>query len=409
YDANRQKIDSLQLTTNAFGSANGTFKLPNRTLAGTFRLEVKAKEGGSDTHYLRVEEYKRPTFKVEFEPNKETYTLKDTAVFVGKAESLAGAKLPDATVRYTVKFYGGKQYKYRTINYLDTVTITDADGRFKIVVPLMDTIFRGLTDFSLSYTAEVSTPSGEMQSASGSYAFSTKPWRIAVQSAYSVEEKRWSTLHIRTTNQNGQPLKFAGKVNIYKIGEHRKPLSDVYEQYFQNTEYHLLDNDEYERYFPHYFDALTLKKGTKEYMQSYTFDTRDTSLVALDSNLFTKGRYSIEAFTVQGNDTVRASATTYVYDAKTRKTNENQFFSYALDKDSYTIGDKVTIRFYTDVAGADNLFLFPSIGNIKEDTQVLTWRDGQASYSFVLREDMISPTVEFSALFVRNNQAAQVS
>jgi len=409
YDANRQKIDSLQLTTNAFGSANGTFKLPNRTLAGTFRLEVKAKEGGSDTHYLRVEEYKRPTFKVEFEPNKETYTLKDTAVFVGKAESLAGAKLPDATVRYTVKFYGGQKYKYNTIDYLDTVTITDADGRFKIVVPLMDTIFRGLTDFSLSYTAEVSTPSGEMQSASGSYSFSTKPWRIAIQSAYSVEEKRWSTLHVRTTNQNGQPLKFAGKVNIYKIGEHQKPLSDVYERYFQNTEYHLLDNDEYERYFPHYFDALTLRKGTKEYMQSYTFDTRDTSLVALDSNLFTKGRYSIEAFTVQGNDTVRASATTYVYDAKTRKTNENQFFSYALDKDSYTIGDKVTIRFYTDVAGADNLFLFPSIGNIKEDTQVLTWRDGQASYSFVLREDMISPTVEFSALFVRNNQAAQVS
>ncbi len=406
-DANRQKIDSLKLTTNAFGSIHGSFRLPNKILAGTFRLELVTKNKEQDVCYLRVEEYKRPTFKVEFEPNKETYTLKDTAVFIGKAESLAGAKLPDASVRYTVRFYSNIHYK--TINYLDTVTTTDAEGKFRIVVPLTDTVFRDLTNFWLNFKAEVSNQSGEMQSASGSYAFAAKPWRIAIQSAYRIEEDRWSSLNVRTTNQNNQPLKFAGSIHVYKIIEQQKPLSDVYQSYFKNTEYHLLDNSEYEQYFPHYFDALTLKKDPKEYIKSYTFDTRDTSLVKLDSSLFGKGEYRIEAFSVHGNDTIQTSVTTHVYDAKTGKTKENQFFSYALDKDNYTIGDKVTIHFYTDVVDPQNIFLFPVTGHIKGEMQVLAWENRQAVYRFVLTKDMISPMTGFTALFIRNNQAAHAT
>src|SRR5690606_27377045 len=85
-DANNQKIDSMTLTTNAFGSVHGSFQLPHSTLAGTFRLNIHTKGGAQVSKYFQVEEYKRPTFNVEFEPNKETYTLKDTAIFVGKVE-----------------------------------------------------------------------------------------------------------------------------------------------------------------------------------------------------------------------------------------------------------------------------------------------------------------------------------
>src|SRR5690606_6614849 len=317
--------------------------------------------------------------------------------------SLAGATLADAAVRYKAEFYNCRQRT--TVVYLDTLTSTDPEGKFRITVPLSDTIFRGLTDFTLNFSAEVSSSSGEMQRAAGSYLFSIKPWRITVQSPYSEEEGKWSKIHIHTKNQNNQPLKFSGKVDIYKVVEHQKPVSGTYQNYFRNTEYHELNNEEYERYFPNYFDAATIQEDNKILVTSYNFDTRDTSLVKIDSNLFSRGRYIIEAYSIQGGDSIRHTTHTRISDPKTRKTGTSQFLSYALDKTGYGIGDKVTMQFYTDVASPENLFLFQAIGDNKGEMQVLKWKGAEANYSFILTEEMISPSIAFNAVFIRNNQA----
>ena len=405
YDANSQKIDSIFLNTNDFGSVNGSFKLPSNTLAGNFRIHFEASDvyATSATHF-RVEEYKRPTFKVEFETNIETYTLKDTAIFVGRVESLAGAKISDASVKYKVEFYNNRTYK--TTTYLDSTMTTDEEGKFKIRIPLMDTTFRDLSNFRLQYQAEVTNQSGEMQQASGSYYYTNKPWNISIQSPRNVAEGKWSKLHINTTNQNGQSLKFAGQVNIYKVEDIQKPITNNYKDYFKNTEYHLLNNGEYENYFPNYFDAATLIKDNKRLIKTYAFDTRDTSLVLIDSTLFSKGTYLVEAISIQENDTIRSQTNTYIYDPVTRKIAENQFFAYSLDRNSYSIGDKVTATFYTDVKNAANLFLIENIGSKKGETKVLNFKNGIATSSFTLTKDMISPNIELNALFIKNNQLA---
>ncbi|MCA5005570.1 alpha-2-macroglobulin family protein [Sphingobacterium bovistauri] len=402
-DANYQKIDSLTLTTNEFGSINGKFKIPAQTLAGTFRLELKTPQNEIGSHYFRVEEYKRPTFKVEFEPNKETYTHADTAVFVGKVESLAGAKLSDASVRYKVNFYNSKNYK--TVNYIDSLIQTNDEGKFYIKIPLADTTFTQLKDFRLNYSAEVTNQSGEMQQASDGYNFTTKPWRIAIHTNPNVEEGKFSKIIINTTNQHGHPLKFAGKINIYKSKLHKKPISNYYGQYFKDVSYHLLQDQEYEKYFPNYFDELTIKKQKKSLVASYEFNTNDTALIKIDSTLFKKGLYEIEALSIQGQDTIKNFSDVRVYDAQTKKINNADFFSYSLDKNSYSIGDKVNITFSTDVANPTSLFLFESLGNKKLPTKVLSWKKGKITYSFTLTEKTISPTILLNALFVNNNQA----
>ncbi|MGN0003302.1 MAG: alpha-2-macroglobulin family protein [Sphingobacterium composti] len=402
-DANYQKIDSLSLTTNEFGSINGKFKIPTQTLAGTFRIDVSTKKRASANHYFRVEEYKRPTFKVEFEQNKETYTHADTAIFVGKVESLAGAKLADASVRYKIDFYSTKNY--RTINYVDSLIQTDQEGKFFIKVPLSDSTFNKLDDFTLNYSVEVTNQTGEMQQAAGYYRFTTKPWNIGIYTTTNVEEGKWSQLQVLTKNQHGHPLKFAGKVNIYKLDVLKKPISRKYYNYFKNANYHLLDNQDYEKYFPHYFDEQTIKNETKKLVTSYNFDTRDTSLVKIDSTLFTKGSYLIEAVSIQKNDTISSAATVNIYDAITRKVSNNNFLSYHYDKGNYTVGDLVKITFQTDVKNPANLFLFESVGSKKQPTKVLKWKNNETTYSFILTDKMISPVISFTALFVNNNQA----
>lgn len=407
-DANQQKIDSLTLTSNPYGSINGSFLLPNRILSGSFAIIAFHKGNRVSNHHFRVEEYKRPTFKVTLEKNKETYTLKDTAVFIGTVEMLSGAILPNASVKYNVTYY--HRTKQQSITYLDSTTTTDAEGRFKFKVALTDSDFKDLDNFNLQYAAEVTNQNGEMQTSSSNYYFSTSPWHIQIQTEANAEEKKWKQIIVKTTNQNGQPLLFEGKINIYRLTEPKLPLTIENVQYFRNIEYHVLNIEDYQKYFPFTFDpSLLQKEQPKEFIASYNFDTRDTGLVQIDPNLFGKGRYWIEALSVQQDDTIKATTYTLLHDAVTKKVSKNDFFTFNLDKATYTLGDKVTITYHTDQKNAKGIYLFSGQGALKHQTQLLSVKNGKATYSFILGKEHISPNISFTALLVVNNKSAIIS
>ncbi|MCD7976433.1 MAG: MG2 domain-containing protein [Tannerellaceae bacterium] len=61
-DPNNKVVSSRILTTNEFGSFHGEFTLPDRGLAGSYRLSTDV----MSSTYFHVEEYKRPTFKTIF-------------------------------------------------------------------------------------------------------------------------------------------------------------------------------------------------------------------------------------------------------------------------------------------------------------------------------------------------------
>jgi len=402
-DANRQKIDSMNLTTNLFGSANASFLLPSKALNGNYNLLVFYGSKQLDQHYFRVEEYKRPTFEVVFEPNKMTYTAKDTAIFVGKAESLAGVSLVGATVKYKVSFYHVKEEK--NIVYSDSTTTVDEKGNFYIRVPLMDSQFAGLKDYVLTYQAEVVNQTGEMQSASGGYVYSSRPWQLQIQVPALMEEKKWRDITILKQNQNGFPMKFDGKVTIYKLEDTSIPLTAEYRESFGRAEYHLLSKELYSKYFPLYFDPVSLQKEEKKIkIASYDLDDEDTSKIILDSLKFSWGRYEIEAISIRDGDTVRAVGYTNLYRSKDRKLNEQEFFTYRLDKDRYKIGDRVTIMLQTDVKNARMLLLMRERNSQKLGTKILNWKNGRIDYQFVLDEKDVTGQLQLNALFVVNNQ-----
>ena len=98
-DANNQKIDSIKVKTNEYGSVSGKFQLPAGGLNGLFRISEKTDLGSA---FVRVEEYKRPKFLVEYEKLKGTYKVNDKIKVTGTAKAYAGNNIDGAIVKYRV-------------------------------------------------------------------------------------------------------------------------------------------------------------------------------------------------------------------------------------------------------------------------------------------------------------------
>lgn len=103
YDANNNETGKVEVRTNGFGSFSGQFVLPSPCLTGYFSLRA------ADTSVsFKVEEYKRPTFDVTFEPVKVEYQVGDSIEVVGMAKTFADAPVQNAgyTIIYLVPMPG---------------------------------------------------------------------------------------------------------------------------------------------------------------------------------------------------------------------------------------------------------------------------------------------------------------
>ena len=140
-DANNKDLETKDLVTDEFGSASAEFFLPSVCLTGEFSLYT---ENGSTS--FSVEEYKRPTFRVEFDPITEKYDWGDTLDVKGMVKSFAGVPVQGATAKFRVVRRSAWHWWYRpTNNSQDTELLTgeavsDDAGEFKVPVPLVKEI-----------------------------------------------------------------------------------------------------------------------------------------------------------------------------------------------------------------------------------------------------------------------------
>ncbi len=74
-DANNKTISSQEVKSDEFGSFGAEFTLPSTIVPGTFR--IKSNQGTAA--YIKVEEYKRPTFEVTTDkPKRKICTWRHT-------------------------------------------------------------------------------------------------------------------------------------------------------------------------------------------------------------------------------------------------------------------------------------------------------------------------------------------
>ena len=225
-DANYKVIAEQQAVTDRFGKCNVQFTLPQGLLNG--RFTIRANNGGSLS--IRVEEYKRPTFQVEFPEYKESYQAGDTIHAVGKAMSYAGVPVQGAKVKYTVRrkiaFWWLSYSWYWEMGYFgggehndvlhEGEAITDDDGTFKVEMPL--TVPKSMNNRPMYYNfvveADVTDIAGETHSGTMSLPLGTKPTALTCDVPQKVRSDEMPKVTFNRYNAAGKPINGTVKYRI---------------------------------------------------------------------------------------------------------------------------------------------------------------------------------------------------
>ena len=215
-DVDDNEIATKKVVTDEFGTASATFDLPKSCKTGEFSIEANE----DDEIAFHVEEYKRPTFTVDFTPYKKAYQNGDTIHIEGKAKSYVGAPVQHAKVVYTVTrrplwtWWRATNESQMTLGS-DTIK-TDESGQFRVPVKLImpETNNNLPRYYFVEVNATVTDGAGESHEGITTLLLSNRSSYFNCQIPERIE--RDSMLHFTFEYKNLQSENIAGKVN-YKI------------------------------------------------------------------------------------------------------------------------------------------------------------------------------------------------
>ena len=225
YDVNGELVHTLNLTTDEYGSFNGSFRTPQGVLTGGMHIE---EEHGSA--YFQVEEYKRPTFEVLFDPLVDTPKLNAEATVTGVAKSYAGVPLDGATVQWTVK-RGARMpwwcgWGWRGLPWGRETQLAsgegqcDAEGKFVIkFVARPDGLFPRKADPTFFYTVEASAVdiNGETRTSTTTINVAYRSVDIVINGGDAIDRSITDSLDVRVKNLNGQDVDLPMDIKIVEL------------------------------------------------------------------------------------------------------------------------------------------------------------------------------------------------
>ena len=237
-DVNRKEVSKQEVRTNDFGSFAAEFVLPVSCLNGNFVI----KAGNRTTTSIRVEEYKRPTFELTFNPVKTAYALGDTVTVTGQVKAYNGAALQEVPLAYTLtRGYGIWRGETRPL-VADTVRL-DAEGRFSIPVALQPeeeaNNFSPVAYFTLS--ASVTSDNGETQSETRTFSASRRAYYFTQDLSTQLCKEDSLSATFRVTNADGQLLHMQGVYRLYRLRENKPEQQPAFQGSFTSGERLTLD------------------------------------------------------------------------------------------------------------------------------------------------------------------------
>ena len=169
-DANYKKLQTITVVTDEFGAFNTDFTLPQECLNGTFSIQSTINGNTS----FKVEEYKRPKFKVTISKPTDGYVLGDTITVTGQVMTYSGLPLANTTVYCSNERKQTWWFRYadKEAPFIlrDTVT-TDDEGKFSLPVALSipkrsdDGYWRPMC-YSYNISAKATADDGETEESS---------------------------------------------------------------------------------------------------------------------------------------------------------------------------------------------------------------------------------------------------
>ena len=238
-DANWKQVAEQKATTDEYGTASVDFELPKEGQTGQYSISVN----GTATEYIRVEEYKRPTFEITFPKVNEKYTWGDTVVVKASAKTYAGVPVQGAKVEYQVTrrnqlWWWGAGSAGQLVK--TDSCVTREDGTFDVEIPLeaslsgkdeadMSDFMRIARFFNFEVSAIVTDISGESHEGVMSLPLGTKPTILTVNIPKRIEADSLKMVTFAYRNASGMPIASNLKYRIdggeWKVAEANAPVA----------------------------------------------------------------------------------------------------------------------------------------------------------------------------------------
>lgn len=244
-DVNGKEVERLTLSTNDYGSFNGTFSAPRDRLTG--QMTIRIIEGPSGAASISVEEYKRPKFQVEINSSKAPAKLLSKVQVEGKASAYTGASINGAKVQWrVVREVRFPDWWFRRCWWLPVsraesqeiargIATTDAGGRFEInfdakpdpsALPESEPVFR------FTIYADVTDSTGETRSTSRVINLGYAAINATLSAKNWLTNREPVEIQVQTRSLDGEPRPAEGSIEVFAVQQPEKitrpPLTNRY-------------------------------------------------------------------------------------------------------------------------------------------------------------------------------------
>ncbi|HEX6169419.1 MAG TPA: alpha-2-macroglobulin family protein [Chitinophagaceae bacterium] len=414
-DANYQKIDSIKVKANEYGSFSGKFQLPSGGLNGQFSIYIKEDITPAT---FRVEEYKRPKFFVEYEKLKGTYKVNDKIKVTGVAKAYAGNNIDGATVKYRVVREARFLYPWlfrrwwqppgESLEITHGETKTDKDGKFVVeftAIPDLKIQKKFEPVFDYRVYADITDINGETRSGELSVSVSYKSLLLKTVIPSSLPADSLRLIFIRTENMNGEFEPAIVKVTITGLKEEKRLIRS---RYWERPDQFVMGKEEYIKHFPYdeydnETDHISWEKENKVFERADS--VKSDGKWAIMNGQFAPGWYMIE-ITTKDKDGEDIKDVQYI-ELIDEKSNQLTFPKYLWTQTKpgpIEPGEKDIVKLGTS---ADNLFIvqqldktgitysFTNLNNEKKNFEFTTTEADRGGYGV-------------SWMFVKHNRVYQL-
>jgi hypothetical protein len=302
-DFRHQKISSLTLTTNEYGTFSGHFIARAGGLNG---LMIIRNEWGQTE--VSVEEYKRPKFEVTIHKAKGAYRLNGPVTITGHAKAYAGSFINGATVKFRVTrsarfpFWFAWSGLHCPSSHEQFVandsTMTDDTGGFKITFPAVADSTVAKSDnpiFIYTVSADVTDGNGETRSASTNVSVKYTALNLSLDLPQHIDKTKDTAYHITAVNMSGVPEQVRGVIRIFRL---KGPAIPVRARLWDKPDSYTMTKKEYASQlpgFPYADEGIVVKWPREKKILEKAFNTKEhTSIVFAGIKNWQQGIYVAE-------------------------------------------------------------------------------------------------------------------
>ena len=371
-DSNGEEISSHTFTTNEFGSFDGSFVIPNNLSNGFFKIS-----NVTGSIYVKVEEYKRPTFEITFNAPDKSFKLNEEVELNGSVKAYAGFGLDNVNYNYTIERRAYFPYRFWWFaNYDNTKKQiafgegnTDANGNFNINFELLTdkSIKDRLPVYEYLITVNATNSQGETQTKTYTIKASDIDLIIDVNKEYknvSIDSLEHISFNVKNLKENPVEAKIIRK--IYEVKDNGQQTTDnrtlIYE------------------------DVVNVKGESK--------------LFPNVKKLIDKGRYVVELISAD-NEKAMTSIELTVIDYNSSKMPYNTMCISYYDKESAQPDDNV--NFYLGSSAKDvNVYVMIKHGDEVRYYERKTISDKVLKIKYKVKEEDRG-NISLQAFFVKDN------